>query len=120
MASTTDYRLTGEHTDQIFMHPLSAENRATAAELFQVLTKGEVVGPTSLATQGRIVRVSEAAETTRTARFRWCWSPCVEHVSASSFPFFFGEARPCPTELGSRSPPKRLLPQLNHRRLHTF
>lgn len=87
MASTTDYRLTGELKDQVFMHPLSEANIATAQNLFTVLTKGEVIAPTSITSKSRTIPVPEAAEKTRTARFRSVISSALLSIPLPTFLF---------------------------------
>ena len=51
------------------MQPLGPDSDAAMADLWNMLTKGEPVAPTSLEHRGRVVEVPEAAEKTKTARF---------------------------------------------------
>eukprot|EP00040_Diaphanoeca_grandis_P029670 m.174177 g.174177 ORF g.174177 m.174177 type:complete len:569 (-) comp31756_c0_seq2:292-1998(-) len=69
MASTTDYRLTGEHKDNVFMTPCDATATMRLNNLFSLLTKGEPIEAATFRSRGRDVYVPEAAQNTKVARF---------------------------------------------------
>ena len=84
MESSTDYRLTGEHSSNTFKFPITQENQDAADDLFLQLTKGEDIAPTTAMVQGREVHIPEAAQNTSVCRFTFA-DLCTRPLGAADY-----------------------------------
>ena len=83
-SSTTDYRLTGEHKDNVFMHPADAHNAIRADNIFRMLAKGEPPAQTTFRHRGRTLLVREGCVNQKVARFRFS-ELCEQPYGAADF-----------------------------------